>query len=88
MVARFRAPIDILGVTTNKKVWYKLGLSWGVTPAMQGIFKHTTPMLNNAVLIAKEQFGLEKGDPVILTGGSVGSSGVNKTNLIKLEIVE
>ena len=88
MVARFRAPIDILGVTTNKKVWYKLGLSWGVTPAMQGIFKHTTPMLNNAVLIAKEQFGLQKGDPVILTGGSVGSSGVNKTNLIKLEIVE
>ncbi len=88
MVARFRAPTDILGVTTNKKVWYKLSLSWGVVPAMQGIFKHTTPMLNNAVLIAKDCFNLKIGDPVVLTGGNVGAAANNSTNLIKLEIVE
>lgn len=88
MVARFRAPTDILGVTTNKKVWYKLSLSWGVVPAMQGIFKHTTPMLNNAVLIAKDCFSLKTGDPVVLTGGNVGAAANNSTNLIKLEIVE
>ncbi len=87
MVARFRAPIDILGVTTNKKVWYKLGLSWGVTPAMQGLFKHTSPMFNNALLIAKETFHLKEGDHVVLTGGSVGSANSNSTNLIKLEKV-
>lgn len=88
MVARFRAPIDILGVTTNKKVWYKLGLSWGVTPAMQGLFKHTSPMFNNALLIAKETFNLKEGDHVVLTGGSVGSANGNSTNLIKLETVQ
>ena len=88
MVARFRAPTDILGVTTNKKVWYKLSLSWGVTPAMQGIFKHTTPMLNNAMLIAKETFNLKEGDHVVLTGGSVGSNSGNSTNLIKLDTIE
>ena len=87
MVARFRAPIDILGVTTNKKVWYKLALSWGVTPAMQGIFKHTTPMFNNAVFIAKETFNLNEGDHVVLTGGSAGTDRGNYTNLIKLETV-
>ena len=85
MVARFRSPVDILGVTTNKKVWYKLSLSWGVLPAMQGIFKHTTPMLNNAVLIAKDKFDLKAGDHVVLTGGNAGG---NQTNMIKLTTVE
>ena len=85
MVARFRSPVDILGVTTNKKVWYKLSLSWGVLPAMQGIFKHTTPMLNNAVLIAKDKFDLKAGDQVVLTGGNAGG---NQTNMIKLTTVE
>ena len=86
MVARFRAPIDILGVTTSEKVWYKLGLSWGVTPAMSGKFEHTTPMFNNALNIAKMQFDLKKGDHVVLTGGNAGSQGA--TNLIKLEQVK
>ena len=34
MVSRFRAPADILGVTTDVKGWRKLALSWGVTPAL------------------------------------------------------
>ena len=88
MVARFRSPVDILGVTTNKKVWYKLNLSWGVLPAMQGIFKHTTPMLNNAVLIAKDKFDLKQGDHVVLTGGNAGETIKNSTNMIKLATVE
>lgn len=88
MVARFRSPVDILGVTTNKKVWYKLNLSWGVLPAMQGIFKHTTPMLNNAVLIAKDKFDLKQGDHVVLTGGNAGEAVKNSTNMIKLATVE
>ena len=29
MVSRFRAPTDIVGMATNKRVWYKLSLSWG-----------------------------------------------------------
>lgn len=29
MVSRFRCPMDIIGMTTDKKVWRKLGLSWG-----------------------------------------------------------
>lgn len=32
MVSRFRAPVDIIGMTVKKRVWYKLALSWGVTP--------------------------------------------------------
>ena len=87
MVARFRTPVDILGVTTSEKVWYKLALSWGVTPAISGHFNHTTPMFNNALMLAKHAFDLHEGDIVILTGGSVGAR-QGTTNLIKLDIVQ
>ena len=87
MVSRFRCPVPILGVTTSEKVWYKLALSWGVTPAITGRFEHTTPMFNNALNLAKMEFGLKSGDHVILTGGNVGAK-AGSTNLIKLETVK
>ena len=87
MVARFRGPTDILGVTTSERVWYKLALSWGVTPAITGRFEHTTPMFNNALNLAKMAFELKKGDHVVLTGGSAGAR-VSATNLIKLETIQ
>ena len=86
MVARFRAPTDILGVTTSEKVWYKLALSWGVTPAITGRFEHTTPMFNNALNLAKNIFNLKEGNPVVLTGGTAGAK-ASGTNLIKLETI-
>ena len=86
MISRFRSPVDILGVTTSEKVWYKLALSWGVTPAITGHFDHTTPMFNNALNLARMTFNLSKGDYVILTGGNAGAR-KSSTNLIKLEIV-
>ena len=85
MISRFRSPVDILGVTTSEKVWYKLALSWGVTPAITGHFDHTTPMFNNALNLARMTFNLSKGDYVILTGGNAGAKKTS-TNLIKLEI--
>ena len=87
MVSRFRCPVNILGVTTSERVWYKLALSWGVTPAITGRFEHTTPMFNNALNLAKMNFDLKSGDHVILTGGSVGAK-AGSTNLIKLETVK
>ena len=29
MVSRFRVPVDIVGMATNERVWYRLALSWG-----------------------------------------------------------
>ena len=87
MVARFRSPIDILGVTTSEKVWYKLAMSWGVTPMMTGTYNHTTPMLNNALFLATNTFHLRQGYYVIITGGSVGARR-GATDLIKLDIVQ
>lgn len=87
MVSRFRCPTDIIGMATNKKVWYKLALSWGVMPILSEEFNSTDVLFYHALKVAKDALHLQKGDNVVMTAGSVnGSSG--DTNLIKIESVK
>jgi len=83
MVSRFRATVDILGLTTSEKVWRKLNLSWGVIPVMCQEFDSMEVMFYNAVNKAKEVLSLECGDTLVLTGGVAGRSG--STNTIRVE---
>ncbi len=86
MISRFRPPVDIIGLTTNRKVWYKLALSWGVTPVMSGTFTSTDVLFYHATETAKKVFDLQPGDHIIITGGHV--SGVSgNTSLIKVETI-
>lgn len=84
MVSRFRCPIPILGTTTSQKVLRKLNLSWGVKPVLCEEFSSLEVMLYNNLKEAKEIFGLQKGDNVVLTGGQMNGKSGN-TNLIKVE---
>ena len=86
MVSRFRCPIDILGVTTDEGAWRKLALSWGVTPVMSEVFQSLDVLFYAAGKLAKSTFGLNKGDPIVITGGITNGSSGN-TNLIKVERV-
>ena len=84
MVSRFRSPVPLIGLTTNEKTWRKLALSWGVTPAMCEEFTSTDVLFYTAKKIAKAEFGLKKGDRIVITGGdTTGHSG--KSNLIKID---
>ena len=86
MVSRFRCPIDIIGMTTSKKAWRKLNLSWGVTPVLSDEFNSVDVMFYHALNHAKNIFHLTKGDNVVLTGGK--ASGVSgNTNTIRLETI-
>ncbi len=86
MISRFRPPVDIIGLTTSRKVWYKLALSWGVTPVMSGTFTSTDVLFYHATETAKKVFDLHSGDHIIITGGLV--SGVSgNTSLIKVETI-
>ena len=84
MVSRFRCPVDIIGMTTDEKVWRKLNLSWGVTPVICEEFNSVEVMFYHAVSEAKKIFELSKGDNVVLTGGQPNGQSGN-TNLIKVE---
>ena len=86
MISRFRPPMDIIGLTTDRKAWYKLSLSWGVIPVMSGTFTSTDVLFYHATETAKKMFDLKTGDHIIITGGHV--SGVSgNTSLIKVETV-
>lgn len=84
MVSRFRAPTDIIGMATNKRVWYKLALSWGVLPVLSEEFNSTDVLFYHAVAAAKENFILEKGDNIVITGGLINGQSGN-TSMIKVE---
>jgi pyruvate kinase len=87
MISRFRPPMDIIGLTTNRKVWYKLALSWGVTPVMSDTFTSTDVLFYHATETAKRVFQLNPGDHIIITGGNVSGASGN-TSLIKVETVK
>ncbi|MDO4742805.1 MAG: pyruvate kinase [bacterium] len=84
MVSRFRCSVDIIGMAINRRVWYKLSLSWGVKPIMSEEFSSSDVMFYHAMQAAKKHLSLDKGDSVVMTGGiTVGSSG--NTNTIRVE---
>lgn len=84
MVSRFRCPVDIIGMTTDPKVWRKLGLSWGVIPVLSEEFNSMDVMFYYAMASAKKYLHLQKGDNVVLTGGPINGRTGN-TNTIKVE---
>lgn len=86
MVSRFRSPVDIAGLTTDKKTWHKLAMSWGVTPVMCEEFTSTDVLFHIAKGLAKETFGLVPGDRIVITGGTTNGSSGN-TSIIKVETI-
>lgn len=80
MVSRFRCPIPIVGRTTDQKVWRKLNLSWGVLPMLSKNYESVEVMFYEAMEQTVIALNLEKGDTVVLTGGSVnGRPGTSNT---------
>ena len=84
MVSRFRSPVDIVGMTTDKKAWRKLALSWGVTPMLSEKFNSIDVMIYKAKECAKKALNLRSGDNVVLTAGPINGEYGN-TNTIKVE---
>ena len=84
MVSRFRSPVDIVGLTTDKKAWRKLALSWGVTPMLSEKFNSVDVMFYKAKDAAKTALNLNSGDNVVLTAGPINGQCGN-TNTIKVE---
>ncbi len=86
MVSRFRAPADIIGMTIERRAWYKLALSWGVTPVMSEEVNSTDVMFYHGLRAAKKYMNLQKGDIAVMTGGMT-TSRIGGTNTIRVETV-
>ena len=84
MVSRFRAPMDIIGMATDKAVWYKLALSWGVLPVMSAHYNSTDVLFYEAEKAAINNMpSLRSGDSIVITAGTAGEKSGN-TNTIKM----
>ena len=86
MISRFRAPMDILGLTTSEHAMRRLSLSWGVTPALSETQTSTDVLFYVAKQKAKEMLHLQPGDRIVITGGLPNAKSGN-TNLIKVETI-
>ena len=86
MISRFRAPVDILGITTSEHTMRKLALSWGVVPALSVEYTSTDVLFFVATQLAREKLGLKPGDKIVITGG-VPNGRSGNTNLIKVEVI-
>ncbi|NLC17539.1 MAG: pyruvate kinase, partial [Clostridiales bacterium] len=87
MISSFRPAPPIIAVTTNKKVYHKLSLSWGVIPVLGAMQQNTDLLFAHAIDCAKKTGIVKKGDIVVITAGvPVGVSG--NTNILKIEHVK
>ena len=86
LVSRFRTPVNIIGMTTDRKIWRRLSMSWGVTPVMSDEFPSMDVMFYYAKKSAVDVLNLQPGDNIVLTGGPINGQHGN-TNTIKVEQV-
>ncbi len=87
MVSRFRCPADIIGTTTNERVWRQLNLSWGITPILNEKYPSLDVVFYQALLQAEKVLHLQEGENVVLTGGQI-DAGSGNTNTIKVEHIQ
>ena len=86
LVSRFRTPVDIIGMTTDPKIWRRLSMSWGVTPVLSESYPNMDVMFYCAKGSAAKVLNLHSGDNILLTGGPINGQSGN-TNTIKVETI-
>lgn len=79
MISRFRPPVPVIAVTSDKKTWRKLALSWGVIPAMCEMYNTTDEVFFEAQRVGTEVLNLKKSDRLVLTCGVAGVPGLTDT---------
>ncbi len=84
MVSRFRPEEPIIGMTTDKRAFRKLALSWGVTPVLSDEYSSVDILFYFAKQCALKTGLAKKGDKVVITGGTPIGKGGN-SNLINIE---
>ena len=87
LVSRFRTPVNIIGMTTDRKIWRRLSMSWGVTPVLADKFPSMDVMFYFAENATKKVLNLQPGDNIVLTGGPINGQQGN-TNTIKIETIK
>lgn len=73
-VSRFKPNATIIALTQNLKVYYKLGMFWGVQPILEKTFFNTDELLESARKKAKQFKYVNSGDLVIQVAGNISKN--------------
>ncbi len=85
-VSKQRPNCPIISGTPDKKVWYQLAITWGISPVLMNEKGNTDELFDQAIDMAKERKLLSDGDLCVITAGlPLGVSG--STNLLKAQFV-
>lgn len=68
-ISNFRPNSIIMACCPSNHIAEKVILNFGVKPVVTDIYESTDVMVDNAKRIAKEEFNLNKGDLIVVTGG-------------------
>lgn len=68
-VSRFRPELPIFAATASPRTMRQLLLSWGVVPFMASGYDNPEKMMQEALTILKEKYGLPEGSTVIVMSG-------------------
>ena len=87
MVSSYRPQTRIIGGTANRRVYYKLSLSWGVTPMMMAMKMESEPLWSAVLMKAEAMNYIKKDDLVVLTAGlPIGIPGTTNTlRIVKVD---
>jgi len=87
MVSSYRPQTRIIGGTANRRVYYKLSLSWGVTPMMMAMKMESEPLWSAVLMKAQSMNYIKKDDLVVLTAGlPIGIPGTTNTlRIVKVD---
>lgn len=82
-ISNLRPNSTILACCPSYRIADKVILNFGVKPVKTDIYENTDEMVENARKIAQEEFGLNEGDLIVITGGfPLGEA--KKTNYLKI----
>ena len=85
-ISRFRPSADIVALTPNYDVYFKLGMLWGVIPLLDKTYYDTDSLLKSARERAKQAKCVDVGDVVIQTAGILtGATGSNMLVVSEIE---
>lgn len=85
-ISRFRPDADIIAITPNYDVYFKLGMLWGVTALLDKVYYDTDELLKSARERAKQNNLVREGDTVIQTAGIL--TGVSGSNMLVVSEIE
>ncbi|MFV0414531.1 MAG: pyruvate kinase, partial [Oscillospiraceae bacterium] len=86
LLCKYRPSTPITACVMHEKIYYQLGLSWGITPVIMPYANNTDEMISLSVAAAQGAGLIQNGDLVVITAGvPVGVPGT--TNMIKAHLV-